>query len=327
MNKEKYKKISLLGLSSITIYAQQSVEPQPIAEEPVVEQQVTELPAVVQEPAPELERDLDEIDEADFIAPEYARGNWYKKRQLVKDAHALLYQTVVEKAAHVAAFENPFIAKKNALTQRFEEFSQSLGFARGVLYETIVNEISRLESARKPKEPLTQSDRIALTQIQENKNTLMQLKKDFDTVTELYKSVDQAMAVLLEQVGSSQQYKEKAFECYEKITQVLSDQVAEQLYAEIVAAGENIDRIALYISGDFSHYFDELSAKISDQIALISKQITHLKEQGVDLLNPKAPVKQAKPEQKAGLGFFGRIWYWISQFFIRIFKWFKGFFI
>ncbi len=48
------------------------------------------------------------------------------------------------------------------------------------------------------------------------------------------------MAVLMQQITATHNFEQKAFESYEKIAQVLSDQVAKQLYAEIVAAREKI---------------------------------------------------------------------------------------
>lgn len=276
------------------------------------------------------DEDIDSNDTDMFESPEYARGNWYKKQQTLKHAHDV-YQEVRQKEALVEQFENVFITKKNVLTNKFEEFSQALGGAINTIYQTLFEEIERLETSQKPEGQLTQQDRVNMAQAQETKESLLQLKKDFDALTELYKGVDKAMSVLMEQITISHNFEQKAFDSYEKIAQVLSDQVAEQLYAEIIAARENIIGISEYIKGDFSHYFDELSENITKSMALIQQQLTTLKERGVDLL--KAKEERAShvetPEKKelpAAPGFFGGILLKIKNFFSAIIAWFKGFF-
>jgi hypothetical protein len=290
----------------------------------------------------DTDEDLDDEDEAsdseiDFNeSPEYARGNWYEKQQTLKQAHDV-YQEVRQKESAVAAFETTFITKKNELTNKFEEFSQSLTVTLPALYQAIVDELEKLEAAQKPTGQLSQEERIKLTEVQETKNLLIQLKKDLDAITELYKAADQAMVVLMQQITATHNFEQKAFESYEKIAQVLSDQVAKQLYAEIVAARENIFGIAEYIKGDFSHYFDELSENIVKSITLVHQQLVTLKERGLDLVRhgekvvPET-VPAAQPA-KVSKGYFSSMFSGVYNFgsalahyFTGIFRWFAGFF-
>ncbi len=270
-------------------------------------------------------------------SPEYARGNWYEKQQTLKQAHDV-YQEVRQKEAGVAQFETTFITKKNELTNKFEEFSQSLNVALPSLHKAIVDELEKLEAIPKPTGQLTQEERIKITQDQETKNVLTQLKKDLDAITELYKAADQAMVVLMQQITATHNFEQKAFESYEKIAQVLSDQVAKQLYAEIVAARENISGIAEYIKGDFSRYFDELSENITKSITLVHQQLATLKERGLDLtkthdekiVEVKVVVPEpAKPSQSYFSTFISGVynfWFALANYFVGIWRWFVGFF-
>ncbi len=355
------KKLLYIGLVfPIISYTQQTVVAEDVplesesstqeseAQTPVEGSEITESPAVVPEHVAPIDLDSDdssddtvdtdeneddeEIDSNDtdmFESPEYARGNWYKKQQTLKHAHDV-YQEVRQKEALVEQFENTFITKKNVLTNKFEEFSQALGGAINGIYQTLFEEIERLETLQKPEGQLTQQDRVQLAQAQETKEALVQLKKDFDALTELYKAIDQAMNVLMQQITISHNFEQKAFDNYEKIAQVLSDQVAEQLYTEIIASRENIIGIADYIKGDFSHYFDELSDNITKSMALIQQQLTALKERGVDLLKVKEErasyVETPEKKEAEAPGFFSGILLKIQNFFSAIIAWFKGFF-
>ncbi len=128
--------------------------------------------------------------ELDIAEPAYARGNWYEKQKTYIMAHDV-YQEVRQKEAVVDQFEPVFVAKKNELTNRFEEFVQSLPVAQHLIYQALVDELEKLEHLAKPSPAMTQDERVKLTEAQETKNLLTQLKKDFDTITELYKAGDQ----------------------------------------------------------------------------------------------------------------------------------------
>jgi|GEM_PF-5045734 hypothetical protein len=342
MNKKFIYAGLLLPLVS---YAQETVAPEEEILQPQVAQeaQAPEVPEVIeekkeleapQEASEEVENfddedtDLEQDDNDSDVLPEHARGNWYKKQQALKHAHEV-YQEVRQKEMAVAQYEEEFITKKNILTSKLEEFSQVLGVAVSTLYQSLFDEIEKLEATQKPQGQMTQEERIKITQSQETKTLLLQLKKDFDNITELYKAADKAMSVLMEQITASHTFEQKAFENYEKISQVLSDLVAEQLYAEIVAARENINGISEYLKGDFSHYFDELSDNITQSLALMQQQLATLKERGVDLLKTKEiPVESKPAEEKksSSFGFFGAFVTKVKNFFSAIISWFWGFF-
>ncbi len=281
----------------------------------------------------DLEDDADEVDSESVeedLTPGSARGNWYKKQQTLKHAYDV-YPEVRQKHAVVTGYEKSFIVRKNELVQKVEDFSQELGKPWSSVYQLVVDELEKLELPIKSQGPLTESERIELTESQERKITLLQLKKDFDALNELYKAIDQAMAVLMQQITMSQNFEQKASENYDKIAKVLSHHVAEQLYAEMVAARENVIEISNYIAGDFSNYFTELSENITKYITLISQQLVTLKEQGLDILQPKeiAPVVEEMPVPKKEVtspGFLSSIFGGIYYFFARVINWFTGFF-
>ena len=142
----------------------------------------------------------------------------------------------------------------------------------------------------------------------------------------------------MQQITATHNFEQKAFESYEKIAQVLSDQVAKQLYAEIVAARENISGTAEYIKGDFSRYFDELSENITKSITLVHQQLATLKERGLDLtksheekaVEAKVAIPApAKPSQSYVSAFFSGVysfWFALANYFAGIWRWFTGFF-
>ncbi len=304
--------------SPAELFAADMIPQEPEIDESIVQQEEGE---------DENSHDVDSIDQDSFESPEYARGNWYKKQQVLKYAHDV-YQEVRQKEASVGEFENVFIAKKNNLTQHLEEFSQSLGVAFAGFYQILFDEIERFEQTEPATGLLTSDDRIKLAQDQETKAVLVQLKKDLDDMTELYKAADQAMTVLLQQIMASHNFEQKAFENYEKIAHVLSDQVAEQLYGEIVAARENINGILGYIQGDFTRYFDELSENIIKSFSVIKQEMALLNERGINFFKPvqkkveTVSVPAAQPKGNIVFRFFSQIF----QFFSFLWKWMRGFF-
>lgn len=272
--------------------------------------------------------------------PEHARGNWYEKQQILKQAHDV-YQEIRQKEAEVAGFEAAFVTKKNELTNIYEQFAGSLTRTLPVIYQEVVDELKKLEEVAKPVGQLTQQERVKLAESQETKLLLTQVKKDLDTITELYKAADQAMATLLQQITMAHTFEQKSFEAYKKIAQVLSDQVARELYAEIVAARESIHGAADYIQGAFSHYFDELRENISKSITLVHQQIAALKERGIDLatvyeekVDEKMPTAVQAPKPQ---GYVARastwlvtalhtVWQTLAHAVTHIFRWVAGFF-
>lgn len=265
----------------------------------------------------------------DLLGPAYARGNFYKKQQTLKQAHEV-YQDIRQKEALVAQFESSFIIKKNELTNKLEESSQALGSTVTSIYQALLAELEKFETLQKPDHSMSQDERIKLTHAQETKASLMLLQKDMEALTELYKASDQAMQVLMQQITAAHNFEQKAYENEGKIAHVLSDQVADQLYAEIVAARENINNINEYIKGDFSHYFDELSKNVEKSIAAVATQLATLKERGVDLVVVSPEKTSEKPlasaAEKSSAGFFSSIFSKIYNFFAALFMWVKGFF-
>ncbi|MBY0110342.1 MAG: hypothetical protein K2X90_04485 [Candidatus Babeliaceae bacterium] len=307
------------------------------AHEEIINNQSSE--EIIDEPEDSDDQDEQDSDEEDDVSaeeldlhgsPEYARGNWYEKQQMLKQAHDV-YQEVRQKEAAIAQFETTFITQKNELTNRFEEFSQSLGITLPALNKAVADELERLEALPKIAESqLAQEERIRLTQDLEKKNILIQLKKDLESITELYTAADHAMTVLMQQITSTHNFEQKAFESYEKIAQVLSDQVAKQLYAEILAARENLTSIAAYIKGDFSAYFNELAENIKKTITLVGQQLTVLQEHGLDLTKSKEKIIEKIVEvpvsNKKTSNYFNIFFSSIYNFFIGIWRFIKGFF-
>ncbi len=308
----------------------------PVAADTPVEASAADVHAHEEELEEESEEEGNEIeaeeDESLFEAPEYARGNWYKKQQTLKQAHDA-YQEVRQKEAAVAQYEATFIAKKNELTNKLESFVQTSGIALSGLYEAIVRELEAFDTVARPQGPATQEDRVKMAQAQEAKAQLEQLQKDINSVTEFYKAIDDAMGKVMQHITTSHQFEQSAFENYEKIAHVLSDQVAEQLYAEIVASRDNISAISDYLKGDFTHYFDEVTDHVDKTLTLVQQQVVSLKERGVDLLKKQeealekpAPSAPIVPEKKE-IGYFTMIWNSIGSFFSALANWIRGFFV
>lgn len=278
----------------------------------------------------DIEDDAEDTQDSDEVASALeARGNWHKKQQTVKKAHDL-YQEIRQKEATVAQFENNFITEKNKLTGELEKFSQALGTSLSNLYQMLLDEASKIETVQKPDGQASQDERVKIAHIQETKNLITQVQKDIQDLDELYKSADLAISVLMQQIIASHNFEQKAFENYEKIPQVLSDQVAEQLYAEMVAARDNIVSISEYIKNDFTHYFNELSQNVTKHITLINQQLSTLKERGVDIITiqqfPQSEKIAPTTTDKSTQNWFSALLAPINSFFSAIIAWFKALF-
>ena len=267
------------------------LEPEPVSLETAAEPEADEFEGEDDE---EVQRELSAV--ADMQGG--TRGNWYKKQQAVKRAHEA-YQEVRKYEAQVTPHEQAFLNKKNEFQNKVEEFSNGVGIAMGQLDQIIADYIAYFDAQRKTEGVMSEADRLQLTDLNEKKLELERLKKDFDAVRQSRAAIDQAIATLMQQLSLCHEYEQQAFEKYEKVAHVLSDQVAEQLHVEIKTLGENIQAIDLYIKNEFSTYFDALLAKANEQITTAQATLQSLKDKGINLaVSPTARQPQAPAPEK-----------------------------
>ena len=236
------------------------------------------------------------------------RGDWYFKRMLLKAARTV-YESVRDTVAKIDAYKKDFFAVRSAIDSDLDTFYITYGFESGEIDEQLANLTQSMDEMRKKDIQLNEQERGLLAELNEKQKEVEQVKLDLISIHELDVNLDKALATLLDQISVSHMYEQKSWENYDKISEVLSDEIAERLYLEIQGYKSNAEAIDAYIKGPFAEYFDQSIKTIKEQMEKVIKQVGELKQRGV-LLEKKvvgdqttldAQQKQQEEENKQKL--------------------------
>lgn len=247
-------------------------------------------------------------------AEDDARGNWYIKRKFLIDARNL-YEQIKQRVPEVAAREKNFVDMRDTITHEVAQFSIDVGIEPHALDSAITATMQQLEKERAQKEQLTEEERSTYENLDMLRKELEQIQQDVQALGDNQNALLQAMPVLVEQIRICTEYEQQAWDKYERISEVLNDHLAEQLYRDIQSYLNHINAIDAYIQGQLTDYFNQTMGLIRDQMNTIKNAIQKLKEQGIEFesqatkeLREKqvAHVAQPKQQQKPQ-GFVGNI--------------------
>jgi hypothetical protein len=131
-------------------------------------------------------------------------------------------------------------------------------------------------------------------------------------------------------------YERDAWNNFKKISQLLSDTKARELYYAMDIQMRNIKDIQRYLQNEFKPYFQSTVDRITQEIKIIQQSIERLKEQGVDFKTQADvlfeslihPIKKEASEAKSSENIVAekddeaivykptmikRIWHWIGS--------------
>ncbi len=133
---------------------------------------------------------------------------------------------------------------------------------------------------------------------------MQELQKDVNAVIVKDEEIEKAILMLVEQIGKIRNIEQQAWTDFKNIARVLDDRKARELFYKVDGAWRNIKELQQYISEKFAGSFDELIAKVEEQIRKVDQEVGVIKESGVDLKKrllsmqaPKAAMEEEEEEE------------------------------
>lgn len=208
------------------------------------------------------------------------RGDWYFKRLLYRDARPIT-GAISETALKIDGYKKDFFAARSTIDNEIDNFYITYGFEAGEADEQIDILTRQTNTLRQKDVQLTEETRALLAELTDKKKDVEQVKTDLAAIHDLDVALDQALTTLLDQISVSHIYEQKAWENYDKISDVLSDEIAERLFLEIQGYKINVDAVDNYIRGPFAQYFEQSIKAIKEQMEKVKKRVEDLKQRGV----------------------------------------------
>ena len=211
-----------------------------------------------------------------------ARGNWFFKVKIQKDARKL-YDKISKKVATFGPLQEKYLNDRIKMDTVLNEFYQMYGFTSGEIDSNINAVVDQLKTLETSTSPLDDQEKALLVESKKRKEELAAFKKDFDHLQKLESALSQSLATMSTQVTKASTYSEQAWDYVMKIEDTLSDEAAEELLNKTQVAFDNILAIEAYLSGDFNNFFVTTSQKLMQQVDLLKQKLVALKDLGVAL--------------------------------------------
>lgn len=231
---------------------------------------------------PEVVEPEEELVGIDTVSLEDPQGNWLFKRIWWERAEDR-YGKIRDLVNSIWESRTTFFMQRNDLDKKvLDPFYLSLGMGQGEL-QVILSELDEFFQKEREKDgDLNEQERTLYTALEEEQESLRQLKTDVESISNLDQAVDDALSTLMDQINKARQLEKQAWENFKEIAHVLSDVKAREVYYMMDGAGKNIKNISLYLEKDFTNHFARLISEAKKHTTRVLDQIKSLKEKGVD---------------------------------------------
>ena len=268
-----------------------------------------EVPAKPEEkpaPSPDDEGELVGIDTVDLESPQ---GNWLYKRVWWERAETK-YEKIRSTVTKIFEMRTAFFAQRSDLDKNIlDPFYIAIGIGQGELQEFLTELIASLKEREKVEahEPdhETKEEEIEedIEVITKKRVALEDLKKQIDSVSQLDRSVDDAIMKLVDQINRLRSYEQQAWQNFKDIARVLDDKKARELYYKVDSAWRNVQEIQQYLQNQYAASFDQIVAQVKKDITQVQSGMDLLKQQGLDLKEKIAQknsvhVEEQEPEEQ-----------------------------
>jgi archaellum component FlaC len=210
------------------------------------------------------------------------RGNWVVKAKVLKDAKRV-FDLIQKKALAVQPVQEKYLAERTALDTTMNAFYNDYGFQRGEIDERldVINEdLKPLEST---KSALDDQERLIRDEAKRKREALEDLKKNFDYLQKLEDALSQSLITMSAQIHKVNSFVDQSWVNYEKIGDVLNDEVAQDLLGKMHVMLDNASAIEAYLTGELRNFFTNTIQKTTAQVELVKNKIIALKDEGIAL--------------------------------------------
>lgn len=257
------------------------------------------------------------------------RGNWFKKRALLQEMR------VSQEALHKMVQDvwipdhKKFQESYSPTTEQMREIQQNLGFSQQTIDE-IEQQLSTLSTAS----AVTTGSNIipAPSQIMPSAsfesavaiNLLKEMRESLQLLDEIRGNTEKALQQAQQQEPLGNEFDQQAWKYYEEIDAAYDDHQAEQLYEQVRASEEYLNKLHEYMLRELSPYINHLVGRYEAVLKHIETVYNALFKQGIILR--KADIPPAKPVAPAPVAPPQLTWWqwilsWIMAPFYAIARW------
>ncbi len=227
-------------------------------------------------------------------------GNWLQKRVIWEDAQRK-YEKIQETQQRALEARIVFFEKRSSSDKMLNVFYSEIGFAQGELDEILDTLLASIEKARQQQGTLTDKEREIQAKLYEKKNELEQLKTAIKSMTDLDAALDTALMQLVSQITLTADYQRQAWQKFKDIGQELDDRKAKEYYLQMDVSAKNIEAIEVYIKGALNQYFDNVLAKINEDMSSVKSRLTALSQSGIEIKSQLTELEQAAQQKQESL--------------------------
>lgn len=204
------------------------------------------------------------------------RVSWEKAEQEFGKAMALVAQIVQQQLVYFSA--------RNEIDKQLDAGKCALSLNMSDLVKTVSHLLAMTDNLDMTIGKLDNSQKNSFrANILENKEQLLTLKADLEQLIQLDADMDNVIIKVIDQVQKCSEYEAKAWEDFKQIGRVLSDDTAKTLYYQVANYRKNIKLILNYLKIDLKLAFDGLIESSKLKLADISKNISVLHDNGINL--------------------------------------------
>ncbi len=256
------------------------------------------------------------------------RGNWYNKQRILAEARKS-FETVRSVVNAIDTYVRELMEQRNQFLSTTAQFYIDLGTTEAALstrINTIIDTLKKEESAG----TLSEHERLDLQQFLDHKAAIEELVTLLTKVQAYDDALNKAVQVLSEQLSNAHSYEEIAWENYDKIADVLNDEIAEGFFKQVQGSQQNVEAIQNYLVREFTNYFATITSQLKQTTETISAQVQELQKKGLTLIeefqsHPQEEAVVIKPEPvkvswwQSMLASIGTWWNKIISFFKGLF--------
>lgn len=244
------------------------------------------------------------------------RGNWFFKKKILEKALDPV-QRVRDEVQKILPLKDQIDEKVKQVVQELAPFYQEYSFTEtvGAEYQKKIDEeLSSLEAAAKIEQPrpvakkpglksepqvtVPDNSKEMVARLTSIKGDLKKVIQQFARIKKLEQSLQEANQVAQGEIEKAQKIESQAWQDYEKITDTLSDVVAEDMYHSIDAGLTNVRAIASYLSSDIQQFVDIMGSELRALVQDLKPRIDSLSDEGYPL-GKKATEKLERQRAEA----------------------------
>ena len=278
-----------------------------------------------EEVTPSVGKDTEDVVIQDGISTlDQEGGNWLlKRRALEKTVDAI--EQINAAFTKIVNSRIDFVLKRNEADKAFERFVAQNGFKIGSVLELLDGLTRDLEEERRDQGDLTVDERATLQTIAQKIKAVEEVRIQIEALTKLDTSLDEVLKQFEEEIQKSHKYQMKAWQNFQEIKKVLSDEKAEALFLATEGLYKNMQDIYSYLTTELKTYFDTTRSKLMATMASVQKTIDDLKQSGIELtqkvnelteedkmaqqdMQPRKPIEV--PDDSSWFDSFAILWRW-----------------